>query len=59
MKKECLVFYLQVEAVEPSEGRLLLFSYANLCFNQPKEAIYIYHSLFTQVQFRRLEIVKL
>ena len=42
MKKECLVFYLQVEAVEPSEGRLLLFSYANLCFNQPKEAIYIY-----------------
>ena len=42
MKKECLVFYLQVEAVEPSEGRVLLFSYANLCFNQPKEAIYIY-----------------
>ena len=27
MKKECLVFYLQVEAVEPSEGRLLLFSF--------------------------------
>ena len=47
MKKECLVFYLQVEAVEPSEGRLLLFSYANLCFKQPKEAKYISFTFYS------------
>ena len=47
MKKECLVFYLQVEAVEPSEGRLLLFSFYIMqifaLINQ--ERLYIYHSL--------------